>query len=271
MTTSRGDGGVDREQRVALVSNVTEYGGPGAANALAEAGYTVVCHDASFAERAARDRFADSNVQLRPVAEQGPRDLVGAALSLAGRIDVLVNNDFIPGSLFDPDPDLPGPGTPYMRKQAYEDLNPDEFRQTLELLVLRPFLLSQAALPTMKARRSGAIIFITSAVSYRAGPNYEMYSAGRSAATSLAQGLAIQVAPYNIQVNPIGPAWFANPTYYPEKHKEFFMADAEREVPLGRLGRQDELGALIVFLTSGQAAPVTGQFIPFTAGTRLRR
>lgn len=98
-----------------------------------------------------------------------------------------------------------------------------------------------------------------------------MYSAGRSATTSMAQGLAVQAAPYGIQVNPIGPAWFANPTYYPERHREQWGPHAEREVPLGRLGTQEELGALVTFLVSGHAAPLTGQFLPFTAGTRLRR
>jgi 3-oxoacyl-[acyl-carrier protein] reductase len=98
-----------------------------------------------------------------------------------------------------------------------------------------------------------------------------MYSAARSATTSLAQGLAVEAAPYDIQVNPIGPAWFENPTYYPERLRDRFQRAVEREVPLRRLGRQDELGALIGFLVSGQAAPMTGQFLPFTAGTRLRR
>jgi 3-oxoacyl-[acyl-carrier protein] reductase len=258
-------------ERVALVTNVKEYAGPGAMAALADAGYTVVCHDLSFTEAAAREEFAGEDGRLRIVAEQNPHDLVGAILSELGRIDVVVSNDFIPGTLFEPEPELPEPGTPYMRKQQFEDVDADEFRATLEDLVVRPFLLSKAVLPSMKERRSGAIIFITSAVSYRAGPQYEMYSAGRSATTSLAQGLAIQAGPFNIQVNPIGPAWFENPTYYPERHRDLFMPDVERDVPLGRLGRQDEMGALIVFLVSGQAAPLTGQFIPFTAGTRLRR
>ena len=258
-------------ERVALVTNVKEYAGPGAVAALADAGFTVVCHDLSFTQATAREAFAGEDGRLRVVAEQNPHELVSAILSDLGRIDVVVSNDFIPGTLFDPDPELLEPGAPYMRRQQFEDVDVNEFRATLEALVVRPFLLSKAVLPPMKERRSGAIIFITSAVSYRAGPEYEMYSAGRSAATSLAQGLAIQAAPYDIQVNPIGPAWFENPTYYPERHRDLFMPAVERDVPLGRLGRQDEMGALIVFLVSGQAAPITGQFIPFTAGTRLRR
>lgn len=257
--------------RVALVTNVEQYAGPGSARALADAGFIVICHDRTFSEPAARDAFPDGDGRLRAVAGQQPQELVDAVMVEHGRIDIVVSNDFIPGTFWDPEPELPAPGSPYMRSQPFEDADPVEFRATLEELVIRPFLLAQAVLPSMKQRGSGTIIFITSAVSYRAGPEYEMYSAGRSATTSLAQGLAIEAAPYNIQVNPIGPAWFANPTYYPERHRDRWQPVADIEVSLGRLGRQDELGALVVFLASGQALPLTGQFLPFTAGTRLRR
>ncbi len=258
-------------ERVALVTNVEEYGGPGAARALADAGYTVVCHDRSFAEQAARDAFAAGAERLEAASEQDPQELVDGVLSRLGRIDVVVSNDFIPGALNDDVTEPPEPGSPYMRLVPLEEVDLDEFRATLEQLVVRPFALAKAVVPSMKERRSGAILFITSAVSYRAGPSYEMYSASRSATTSFAQGLAVQVAPFGIQVNPIGPAWFENPTYYPDRLRDRYMPKVEREVPTGRLGRQDELGALIVYLVSGQALPVTGQFIPFTSGTRLRR
>jgi 3-oxoacyl-[acyl-carrier protein] reductase len=253
------------------VTNVNEYAGPGAALALADSGFTVACHDKSFTDRSSRDTFATSDQRLQPVPEQDPQELVESILTQLGRIDVIISNDFVPGDLWQESAEQPAPGSTFVQRTPLEHAEVCAFRATLEALVIRPFLLSKAALPSMKERRSGAIIFITSAVSYRAAPEYEMYSAGRSATTSLAQGLAIEVAPFDIQVNPIGPAWFDSPTYFPAHHRDRFMPVLEREVPLGRLGRQDELGALIAFLVSGQAAPITGQFIPFTAGTRLRR
>lgn len=264
-------GGPASGGRVALVTNVEQYAGPGAAQALAAAGYTVVCHDVSFTDPAARAAFGNGDERIQPAAEQEPGELVDRVLATHDRLDVLVSNDFIPGNFWDDPPESLEPGSPYMRQLALEAVNLDELRATLEQLVVRPFALAKAVLPGMKDRHGGAILFITSAVSYRAGPRYEMYSASRSATTSFAQGLAVQAAPYGIQVNPIGPAWFANPTYYPDRHRERFMPQAEREVPLGRLGRQDEMGALIVFLASGDALPLTGQFLPFTSGTRLVR
>lgn len=257
--------------RVALVTDVEQYAGPGAARALAAAGCTVVCHDGSFADPAARDAYARGDDRLRPVAEQDPRELVAAVLAEHGRLDVLVSNDFIPGTLWDTEPEPSPPGSASMRSRPIEEADVAELRATLEALVVRPFALAQAVVPSMKARGGGTIVFVTSAVSYRAGPGYELYSAGRSATTSLAQGLAVQLAPHGIQVNPIGPAWFANPTYFPERHRSAWGPAVEREVPIGRLGTQEELGALVVFLASGQAMPLTGQFLPFSAGTRLRR
>ncbi|CAB4850282.1 unannotated protein [freshwater metagenome] len=270
MTTAN-QGAAAGGQRVAVVTHVTEYAGPGSDRALADAGYVVACHDQTFIDPQTRAQFSAANVGLLAMEQQSPHDLAAAVITAFGRIDVVVSNDFIPGSHFDPTPETRPPGTPSLRAQRLEDMDVVEFRATLEELVIRPFLLAQNVIGAMKERGSGTLIFITSAASYRAGPNIEMYGAARSATTALAQGLAVEVAPFNIQVNPIGPAWFANPTYFPERLSEEWMPAVAREVPLGRLSRQDELGALVVFLASGQALPLTGQFLPFTAGTRLRR
>lgn len=160
----------DTRERVALVTNVEEYAGPGSVRALADAGFTVVCHDESFAGDGPREAYASGDGRVMPVAAQDPQELVDGVLSRLGRIDAVVSNDFIPGTLWDPAPELPDAGSPYMRSQPFEEADPVEFRATLERLVIRPFLLARAVLPSMKERRAGAIVFITSAVSYRAGP-----------------------------------------------------------------------------------------------------
>jgi 3-oxoacyl-[acyl-carrier protein] reductase len=74
---------------------------------------------------------------------------------------------------------------------------------------------------------------------------------------------------FNIQLNAIGPNWFENPTYFPPglwERDADLRALVAQEVPLQRLGQEHEMGALIAFLASGRATPVTGQFFGFTGG-----
>lgn len=251
---------------VALVTNVRQFAGPGAVEALADEGYAVACHDRVFADPERLAAYGAGDDRLRALPEQDPDELVDAVLAQFGRIDVLVTNDLILSQLYGPPPEAPGPGEVVFRQVALEEATIDEFRATLEALVVRPFALCRAVLPSMKARAGGCIIFITSSMNGRANPKLEMASAARTAATNLAQSLAFDVAPHGIQVNAIGPSWFDNPTYFPERHRDQFMPTVERDVPLRRLGRQDEMGALIAFLASGKAAPLTGQYLAFTAG-----
>ena len=254
---------------VAIVTNVRHYAGAGAVEALAAAGHTVVCQDRAFSDAAARVELESGEGSLAATAERDPTALVEGILAEHGRVDVLVSNDYVPGESWSPLPEPADPDLPVMRRVAVDELGVEDFRATLEQLVVKPFELCRAVLPSMKQRESGCIVLITSAVSYRANPWGEAYSSGRSAATSLAQGIAWEAAPYKIQVNPIGPSWFDNPTYYPQRDRDRFWPVVERKVPTGRLGSQSEMGALISYLASGEALPVTGQFIPFSSGTRL--
>jgi len=259
--------------RVALVTNVSEYAGPGAVRALADNGYLVASHSRSFADASVREEFAASDERLRPIAEQDPDALVQHVLAELGRVDVLVSNDYLPGNRWGNSSKPATSDLPVIRKIALEELGVDEIRRTFEELVVKPCRLCQAVLPGMKERGSGAIIFITSAASYRAHPDYPAYGAARSATTSLAQALAVAVAPNGVQVNVIGPAWFENPSFFQAEHRESYMPIVEREVPAQRLATQQELGALIAFLVSGLATPLTGQFLAFTmatGGTGLR-
>lgn len=258
-------------KRVVLVTNVRNYAGPGAVAAFLGLGDTVLCHDRSFTDPTVRNAFLADRPEAQPAESDDPAGLVAEALERFGRLDVIVSNDYVPGETWSVPEVPPDPTLPVLRNRPFEDLTEENFRATLDALVLWPFRLAQAALPGMKEQSSGAMIFITSAAAYRAGPRTEAYNASRSAANSMVQGIAIEAAPFGIQVNPVGPAWFQNPTYYPERDAHLYEERVENEVPLKRLGTQAEMGALLVYLASGNALPLTGQFLPFPAGTRLTR
>ncbi|WP_328646800.1 SDR family oxidoreductase [Amycolatopsis sp. NBC_00348] len=238
---------------VALVTNVTQYAGPAGATALAADGFTVVCHDETFSDSEVRGKFVAENPELTPIAEQEPEAILAAARE-HGRVDVVLSNDYVPPSAVQ----KPFDGAP---------LGDLEF--LMRELVYRPFELIQAATPAMKEARTGRIILVTSAAAVRPLATAVLYSAARAAATTLVTGAAKALGEYNIQFNAIGPNWFENPTYFPpglwESDAEL-RATVAKEVPLQRLGQQEEMGALIAFLASGKATPVTGQFFGFTGG-----
>ena len=80
-------------ERVALVTNVDEYAGPGAVVALSDAGFAVACHDRAFADASRREGFAGAHRGAFVARAQEP-DALARELDVHGRIDVLVNNDF---------------------------------------------------------------------------------------------------------------------------------------------------------------------------------
>lgn len=237
--------------RVALVTNVHEYAGPAAVSALSSLGMLVACHDVRFVDASARSAFAREHPGTDARGEQAPADLAEAVLREHGRLDVVVSNDVA----------VPP-------RRPFDEVTAEEYRDVLERLTVRPFALAKAAVPHMTQRRSGCLLFITSATAVRPVAGTAAYASARAATTSLAMALAKELGGQGIQVNAIGPHWFQNPTYFPagwdrdERRREIF----EREVPLRRLGREEEMAALIALLASGKATPVTGQFIGFTGG-----
>ena len=236
--------------RVALVTNVRQFGGPGSAAALAGLGLHVAAHDAAFTDADARQAHEAGQSGHSAHAEQDPEELVAAVLARYGRLDVLVANDIAPFA------------------SSFADADAARYRDLLEALAVTPFRLAKAAVVPMLERGSGCLIFITSATARRPIGGTALYAAARAATVALAAALPHELWGSAIQVNAIGPHWLANPTYFapgwdddPRRRDRF-----EREVPMQRLGTQEELGALVAMLASGSVAPMTGQFLGFSCG-----
>jgi 3-oxoacyl-[acyl-carrier protein] reductase len=240
------------DKKVALVTNATGYAGPGSVTGLLTEQMLVACADPSFAEQGRADDFIAGRSGLIAFAETDPKSLIASVVAELGRIDALVCNDIIPEPL-----------------RPIDGSTADDLREVLELGMVYPFELSQAVLPHMRERGSGAIIFITSSTARYPMAQVAIYGAARAAATGYAIALGQAVGPDNIQVNVIGPNWMKNPTYFPDGWESLmpgFKPKLDNEVPLRRLGRPDEVGALVALLASQKAMPLTAQYISFAAG-----
>lgn len=237
--------------RTALVTNVTHFVGQATAVELATNGAQVFCHDPSFVEADAREAFYAGNPNLIAIAELEAAALITTIVAKAGRIDLLVNNDAFPAI-----------------RAPVETAKADDLRAGFEALVTAPFAMAQAAVPPMKARGKGKIVFVTSAAPLRGLSNYAMYCAARGGTNALAISLARELAGFGIRVNAVAPNFIRSPSYFPEE----LLANADAlkkisaNIPLGRLGSPAEVAGLIAFLASDRGDFITGQVIPVDGG-----
>jgi 3-oxoacyl-[acyl-carrier protein] reductase len=235
-----------------LLTNVTQYAGPGALDGLLAERHIVACHDASFADAGRRADFDQDARKAIALAGQSPEQIYEEVALRFGLPDAIISNDVYP-----------------ITRNDIEAIPLDDLRATFEAIVMVPIRLTQLFLPAMKARRHGAFVFVTSARETRPEPGFAVPTTLRAATTTFAKALAKEAAPFGIQANVVAPNYLYSEMYYPRAH--FVDDPAGREaiarlVPFGRLAEQEEVGALIAFLASGKSPFTTGQVIYFTGG-----
>jgi NAD(P)-dependent dehydrogenase (short-subunit alcohol dehydrogenase family) len=235
-----------------LIVKATEFvGGPTIKTCLAE-GARVLAQDPSFADDEARAAFVAANPGVTPTAEEDPDALVEEAVETLGGLDGVVPND----------------GFPAIRAKV-EDADPRDMRHGLEAMVVEPFRLIGAAVRRMKKQGNGGrVVMATSAVPYRGLPNYGMYVTARGAQNAMVLSLSRELARDGITVNAVAPNFVENPSYFSEKllADEAAMAKILSQIPLGRMGRGEEVSDIVAFLLSDKSGFVTGHVVPVAGG-----
>lgn len=245
---------IPRADGVALVTGASRGLGAVIAGELGAQGWAVAVNYHSDAAAAARvvddirsaggtaEAFAADVTDERQVATLV--DQVGQRL---GPVDVLVVN------ATGPQPEL-----------SVEDLTWEAHLDQLRYFVKSPTLLLQAVLPQMKARGRGRVIQIGSDSFERALPRTSAYVAAKGAQLGLTRSWARELGPHKITVNLVAPGWVPV-----ERHADITEADRQgylAEVPLGRLGRPDDVAAAVSFLASDAAAFITGTRLAVNGG-----
>jgi len=176
------------------------------------------------------------------------REGVAAAKRRAGPIDILVNNAGI------------------QRRHALVDFPEDDWNAIIATNLTAPYLVSQAVMPDMISRKRGKIIHIASLMSELARPSVVPYIAAKGGVRQLTRGMAVELAPHNIQVNAIAPGYFATEMNRALLDDPAFDAWVKKRTPAGRWGQPDEIAGLALFLASAAANYVTGQVIMIDGG-----
>ncbi len=143
----------------------------------------------------------------------------------------------------------------------------EDFRSVITVNLESYFRLSRAAMKGMMKRRSGRIIGVTSIVGVTGNPGQTNYAASKAGMIGFSKSLAQEVGSRGITVNCIAPGFIASPM-------TDVLNEAQREailktIPLGRLGTGDEIAAAAVYLSSDEAAYVTGQTLHVNGGMAM--
>ena len=191
-------------------------------------------------------------------------EAVEKALNTFGKIDILVNCVGIRGKV----------GIPVI------ELDEEEWERVLAINLTGAFFLSKAVAREMVKRRvGGKIVHIASVAGKKGVTGSAAYCASKFGLIGLVQSLALELAPYKINVNAINPGFFITnlrDEWMEEESKKLGISiDEFREqdykkvtslVPLGRMGTTDDIANVIFFLVSSQSDYMTGQAINITGG-----
>jgi len=244
--------------RVAVVTGAAHGIGAAAARGLAEAGAWVVLTDVLDAEGTAlTDELLKAGSQatylhLDVADEQQWRGVVEAAVERFGRLDILVNNAGI-GT------------TPDVESDTLAGWN-----RLISINQTGVWLGMKAVIPSMRAAGGGSIVNISSIFGAVGGFGASIaYHASKGAVRLMTKSAAIRYAMEGIRVNSVHPGFIDTPMISETKGtdvEEAILADT----PMGRLGRPDEVGAVIVFLVSDAASYMTGSEVYVDGGWTAR-
>lgn len=248
---------LDFSGRACLVTGAARGIGRAIARALAAHGASVVVADISKegVAQTATEITREGGLAHAIEADVAERDavirLMDEARHRLKRVDVLIHNaGFYP-------------------RRPFEQIDPELLDRTLSVNLKAAFWLTQEALPMLRESGRGRVVVTSSVTGPRvAYPGLAHYAASKAGLNGFIRAAALELACHGINVNGVEPGMIETPASANlggDEHQRVL----EKRIPLGRLGRPEDIAAATVFLASDAAAYITGQTLIVDGGSLL--
>jgi meso-butanediol dehydrogenase/(S,S)-butanediol dehydrogenase/diacetyl reductase len=247
--------------KVAVVTGAGSGIGRGIAMVLGREGGELVLTDVSLVKaQAVADEVGGTAIEHDVTSWESCEQMVATTLERHRRIDVLVNNAGVSKSV------------------PFHELDEAEWDRVNDVNSKGVFLCCRAVVPHMMERRSGSIVNVSSMVGKEAIPLFVHYCASKFAVIGLTQGLAKELAAYDINVNAVCPGVVRTPLWDPlldqlSETKGIAREEAWQEfvdgIPLKRPQEPEDIGEVVAFLASDRARNMTGQGVNVTGGMQM--
>jgi 3-oxoacyl-[acyl-carrier protein] reductase len=249
------------EGKIAIVTGASKGLGRAIAEELVREGvHVAICSRTEEEIVAAAKELAEAGAtvyqQVADVTDEVQiRDFIDRSADTLGGIDFLVNN------------------AGRARPGGFEELADEEWYQDLDVKLLGMIRCSRVVLPHMRARGGGRIVNINSVLGRSPDPALFATSVNRAACISFSKTLALELARENILVNSVNVGSVITPQWEnihrrraPDLTPEEFFRRIGESVPLGRMGRPEEVAGIVAFLLSERASYITGASIDVAGG-----
>jgi gluconate 5-dehydrogenase len=246
----------DLTNKIAMVTGSTDGLGKAIAHGLGKAGATIILNGRSSQEKLndAVEEFRSEGIStfgyLCDVMDEAKVvQMVHKIESEVGPLDILVNNAGI------------------NLRSPLEDMPVADFKRNVDVNLLGPFIVSKSVVGTMIRRKTGKIINICSMMSELGRNTVGAYAASKGAIKMLTLNMATEWAKHNIQVNGIGPGYFATKLTAPLRQEGNPFNDfIINRTPAGRWGQPEELVGAAIFLSSAASDFVNGHILYVDGG-----
>jgi 3-oxoacyl-[acyl-carrier protein] reductase len=248
------------QHKVALVLAASKGLGRAVATTLANEGARVVIgsRDQQELEKTAKEIIAETNqtnitaIAVDVTQAHQLQNIVEQTVKTYGGIDILVNN---------------AGGPPFNQFETFDD---EQWLAAFNQNLLSVVRTSRLVIPHMRNAGGGRIINIISASVKSVMANSVLSTSMRMGVVGMAKLLADELGPYNITVNNVAPGLILTGRIketLPAANPEEALKERTKNIPMGRIGKPEELAALVAFLASEQAAYITGTTIPIDGGS----
>jgi len=167
--------------------------------------------------------------------------------NLSTPIDILVNNAGI------------------LKVGLYNELSSDDFQEILQINVIAPFKIISGVVESMKQKKFGRIINISSIWGQKSREGRSIYSSSKAALDALTKSLALEFASYNVLINSVAPG-YVDTELITKYNTDSELEKIKKTIPIQRFAKKIEISGLVKFLCSEENSYITGQIITIDGG-----